>query len=280
MESAATGKGLDEVIHLFQSPMPDNTGLGEVSIGDDFETLADDYDSTGNVGTESEAENVVDDQAKCERDPEEMVDEVALSGQDHEDDEPISEPEGFVDQDDEEAEEAAEVSQHFDEAVVSGVFAPDDDVGDGETSDAGPSGTSPLLAGDEAHDPIGLDFNDDEEIMGNNLAGIEEQFGQDDFADPNATLGATDASTTTTTLKDDGDAALTPEQTVAANAVVDTTLGDFVEQDDLAEIDWRDEPELLLREDETSGAAKRARAEDEIGAEDANSKLSLQFKLD
>lgn len=54
MESAAAGKGLDEVIHLFESPMPNNTSAMDVSsIPQELEELLDEFDSPEEIVPET-----------------------------------------------------------------------------------------------------------------------------------------------------------------------------------------------------------------------------------
>ncbi|KIE00343.1 hypothetical protein MAJ_03581, partial [Metarhizium majus ARSEF 297] len=279
LESASDGKGLDDVIHLFQSAVPRNAGLGDISAGENLSGQLDHDDSSLEDRAVQDVGDVLSDQETGEKDFERLVDEDSLSdqqesvGEDYEEDEPADELEESDPQYGNAMEEPAEVSPHFDEAVVSGALAPEDDVGDGEGDDDQLLGGDSQDAGDEVRDLIDPDFDEPLEVADSNLAVTVEQSTQDDLGDANAKFGATDASTTTTTLKDDGEAASTPVELAALDAIIDqTTVGDLVEQDDLAEIDWGDEAEPHLQDevggDESSGAVKRARGDDGLGVDD------------
>ncbi|KAG8415096.1 hypothetical protein J3458_008976 [Metarhizium acridum] len=279
MESATEGKGLDEVIHLFQSPVPRTAGLRDISAGENLGGQLDHDDSSREDRAVQDVGDVLSDRETGGKHLERLVDEDSLSdqqesiGKDYEEDEAANEPEDSVPQYGNAMEEPAEVSPHFDEAVVSGALAPEDDVGDGEGDDDQLLGGHSEDVGDGVRDLIDPDFDEPLEVSDSNLAVTVEQSTQDDLGDANAKFGATDASTTTTTLKDDGEAASTPVELAALDAIIDqAAVGDLVEQDDVAEIDWGDEAEPHLQDevggDESSGAVKRARGDDGLGVDD------------
>lgn len=288
MESATEGKGLDEVIHLFQSPMPQTTGLTDVSVGDDFDTQLDDYDSAGDdhAAQEQDTGDHADTLATSEQVVGESMDDDAvvdaLDGDDEDDqgDEAVNQAEALTTHDGDEMQKPVEETQSFDEALASGALAPEDDVGDGEENE------EPLHEGEshrldeEANDLLGLDFTEAVDLVDSNLVETGDQIGQDYNGDTNANIGATDASTTTATLNGDGEVTSPPAEFAVIDTGIDeTAIEDAVDQDDLAEIDWRDEEEPQhnneLGGDESFGSVKRARGDDELGAEDNKSKFIL-----
>ncbi|KHO00820.1 uncharacterized protein MAM_01598 [Metarhizium album ARSEF 1941] len=273
MESATEGKGLDEVIHLFQPPVPRTTGLRDISAGENLSSHSDDDHSSLEDHTAQGVGDTLSGQATGGKTSERLVDEDSLSDQegstarDYGDDGPANELEDLVPPYGNAMREPAEVSPLFDEAVASGALAPEDDVGDGEVDeDQVPEGGS-QDPGDEVHDLIDPDFDETLELADSDVAGAVGQSTQDYLEDANAKPCATDASTTTTTLKDDG------EELAALDAMIDqAAVGDLIEQDDGAQIDWGDDAEPRLQDevagDESSSAGKRARGDDGFGSED------------
>ncbi|OAA44849.1 putative protein family UPF0646 [Metarhizium rileyi] len=288
MESATEGKGLDEIAHLFRPPLSRSTDPRDVSVDGNLNTQLDGDDGSDEDcaapeirdGSSGQATPVkplegIGEEAEDEDEDEEdsLPDHQESFAEDYGEDEPANKPGESVTQDDNGIEglEPSDISPHFDEAVVSGTLAPEDDVGDGERDVEQLHDEDAQEAGDEVHNLIGLDFDGLAEAANTNLS---EQFGQDDVESANAMIGGADASTRTTTLKDDGESTGIPAELVALDAIIDeAAVDDVVGQDDLAEIDWRDEAEAHLHDevdgDESSGAVKRARGDDELGADDS-----------
>ncbi|KAG6040529.1 hypothetical protein E4U41_000242 [Claviceps citrina] len=291
MESAAEGKGLEEVIHLFQSPIPHTHGASteDDSVGTQFDEIESAVDG-GSTET-NHVFNVLDANTQ--------ISEVDINDDD------VPHQRELVSGNSPKGEEG----QSEEEILVSGALAAEDDVGDGEeevaeleegtpvvvsrppspvhgASDgdirseegeetAAAATTAVELEQSEADDILGIDFDEPVELTATN--GVDEgqdEVEQQDTHQDKMHAGSNDASTTTTTVKDDA-------ETLSAFAEFDTIDDgtdelmakdkadeEVVEGD---EIDWRDEPETLLNdvdEDGSCNTGKRARCDEENGAED------------
>lgn len=265
MESATGGKGLDEVIHLFDSPLGHGRGIAETSAGDDdFDTQLNDVESADDNEGDS-AENEDHSGSPGDTDDSDVLDTYD-AGMDHD--------EGF---------------QHFDEAAAS---AARQDGGDDEQGEQQEELQQTFLTTDsngnysrrrglfrnqeltlycedyqesDADAFLTGDFDESEDVVENDLEDIDAG----DFTN----LG-TNATSTTTTIEDDGD--VTPA--LADIGIVETehndlTIEDVVEPEDLDEIDWRDDPEAPDDDagESSSTTTKRARGDD-TGAEDEQGK--------
>ncbi|KAK2590233.1 hypothetical protein QQS21_012079 [Conoideocrella luteorostrata] len=271
MESATEGKGLDEVIHLFQSTIRHTAHFAEAFVEDDLDTQLGEYDSAGDDYTTQDVGQESDVLATSEQVVEESSDDhapPALSG-------------------------AAEIQtnyltedQHYDNVVASGALAAEDDVGDGEEVEAEISAADSRqpwrggdvndITGSEANGLLGFDFDESADVISTNAASdVEAKDKQLSPEDANASLGATDASTTTTTMSDDGDATSTPaELDTIDDTANEITAEDAVDHDDLGDIDWRDDAETHhddIDGETSSTAAKRTHDELDV-ADDQNVK--------
>ena len=137
MESATEGKGLDEVIYLFQSPMTHGT-TGNVVADDGFATHSNDQETMGDDhSTQEMGDNVVADGAE-EPDLDETNDQLMLPDEQSDDEERLKEsdhgseqregPAGY----DNDSEVSLEDSNNFDEAMASGALAEAEDARDAQ----------------------------------------------------------------------------------------------------------------------------------------------------
>ncbi|GAB0136695.1 hypothetical protein EsDP_00004988 [Epichloe bromicola] len=298
MESATEGKGLDEVIHLFQSPTPYTHGAdtGDVSVVEDLEAHFDEDESADDEDTTESG------QAPQNLEPTSQVNELDIDK--HE----IPDQQEFVAENDPEG--AAE-SHHLEEDImVSGALAAEDDVGDGEEVDEEAVFADPHLAipvndtndnaaaaeesdgiaavapsadepeRTEAHDVLGTDFDEPVEVTSINGA-IEEEVGQEDTQNEYPHVGVNDTSTMNTTSGSEGQIPYVPAEFDTIDGGADgLVFKDEADEEEVdGEIDWRDDdPETLhdgVSEDTSPNTAKRARGDDENGAEDDQSQSYL-----
>ncbi|KAG5940717.1 hypothetical protein E4U59_002283 [Claviceps monticola] len=310
MESAAEGKGLDEVIHLFQPPMahPHVADTGDDSVTEDIEMQFEEFDS---------AED--DEPMETIHDIDMLYSEAQLNGLNTGDDEVSHQGELISGSSPTGAGEGHQSAE--DEIVVSGALAAEDDVGDGEevvqveeeatfvarstpaahdasdatvgseqSEEAAAAAVVELERG-EADEMLGIDFDDEPlGLTAMNGAGA----GRDEVEHP-VTQYTQDTQHTqqhtqhTQHTNDDEnmDAQVSGVSTTIASFKDDAdiqyaptelgTVNGDADEDAEGEIDWRDdEPETLLDDvDEyaSSNTAKRARSEVENDAgDDQNAK--------
>ncbi|KAG6002990.1 hypothetical protein E4U21_002465 [Claviceps maximensis] len=306
MESAAEGKGLDEVIHLFQGPMtPINgadTGI-DSALDEDIATQLDDIESAYD-GDSTEANHVLD-----VSEPNDQTNEV-----DANDEEAPRQPEVIL----ENSPTGTDESRHLkeEEMVVSDAVAVEDDVGDGQevveeakedereapfvasgsilpANDAGNviirskesedtaavAITAVELERSEADDILGIDFDEPVDSTGINGADAgQDEVEQQDLQIDEMDAGVDEAGTTTAPLKDHVDTSSAPVGFDAVNGSGNELNGSGNElipmdeaNEEVDEIDWRDEPETLVDDfdgDTSPTTAKRARCDDENDAGD------------
>lgn len=303
MESATEGKGLDEVIHLFQSPAPytHGTDTGDVSVEDLEAQFGEDGSADDEDATESG-------QAPPQNlEPTSQVNELDIDAHEIPDQqESVAEngPEGTAE------------SPHLEEDVmVSGALSAEDDVGDGEAVDeeavfADPHLTIPVNDSNhnaataeesdgiaavapsadepertEAHDVLGADFDEPVEVASINGDIEEEEVGQEDTQNEDPHVGVNDTSTMNTTAGNEGQVPYVPAEFDTTNGGADELIfKDEADEEEVdGEIDWRDDdPETLhdgVNEDTSPNTAKRARGDDENGAEDDQSQYCLSFQI-
>ncbi|KAG6119193.1 hypothetical protein E4U14_005696 [Claviceps sp. LM454 group G7] len=310
MESAAEGKGLDQVVHLFEPPMAHAhvADIGDDSVTEDIEMQIGEFDS---------AED--DELMETIHDIDMLYSEAQMNGLNAGDDELSHQGELISGSSPTGAGEGHQSGE--DEIVVSGALAAEDDVGDGEevvqveeettfvarstpaaqdASDAtvgsehsedaaAAAGAAVELERGEADEMLGIDFDDepvDLTVMNGAGAGRDEdehkviqdtQDTQHTNDDENMDAQVNGASTTIPSFKDDVNTQYAPTELGTVSGADELMANDEDDEDAEGEIDWRDdEPETLLDDvDEyaSSNTAKRARCEVENDAgDDQNAK--------
>ncbi|KAL6359494.1 hypothetical protein LRP88_06915 [Fusarium phalaenopsidis] len=258
IESATAGKGLDEVIHLFESPMPAASALMEAdNTVDGLHEELDGFDSAEDEGQPDEAETAEHDEENSREAGLDTDVEVPTAHGDaedeHGDDDVATEPT---------TEPPTNAGTH-DETVTETSYHPDA-VAEDEHSER----NAPVDSEADPFADLELDVgaeDDDEVDLGDNAA-TEEQ-----VVELEAAHATTNDTSTTATLKDEDETG-----SINVDLSVDATEEGTVEktgpneENDLDEIDWRDEPEVDDEGPSTpSAAGKRARGDDdEVDAED------------
>ncbi|KAH7313328.1 hypothetical protein B0I35DRAFT_480024 [Stachybotrys elegans] len=256
VESATAGKGLDEVIHLFGSPMPQGTAnlIADSQAADDYHESLDNYESGleehHSTEDQTEASGGEDDQDQLNAQDEnlEVLDEGATGGEDNVEGSMASSHE-IIQAD---AEAVPEVTQETEEASVTKLDMIEvvDTVGDS--------------------DHYMLHESDHIEVSQPAEAGLDlENQGDTNFAEADVAYGMEststhDTGTTGTMLDDDANVDLTAQAELPATTP--TAHGD-----DMDEIDWREEPEVDVEGiteadadfDTPNASVKRSRTEDE-----------------
>ncbi|KAM5345507.1 hypothetical protein ACJ41O_011369 [Fusarium nematophilum] len=257
IDSATAGKGLDEVIHLFQSPMPASSSILEANKAiDGLHEELDGFDSPAEEDHPSDAQ-----------DP--RLDEEHPEGDDPDADLHPSNDGEEDDQDDHEAETEprAEIRGNAPDLTETILETNNDSdaaaVDDGSEENA-PNGSEPdPFANLELDDSTGLD---DAVDLGDGPAA-----GEHVTVEKAAVHAPTNGTSTTTTLRDEDEAGSINVDLGADVDAEGTTEGvEAVEENDLDEIDWRDQPEANDGGPGTpSAAGKRARGDDDgVDAED------------
>ncbi|KAK7433092.1 hypothetical protein QQZ08_000021 [Neonectria magnoliae] len=266
IESATAGKGLDEVIHLFESPVRAAASALETNTADGNDERLDDFDSPPEEADETSKEDMGDEIGYAE----DGVDlNAAISGNNqdaNEDEQDVNDDEQNAIEGDQDTADDDYIEGHTVEPTSEAVIGADDQAPNVaaieepiELNAHNESESNPL---------INLDLNDSTKIDEVDL----EVDGDADEEDPIdldiGNLGTTNTSTTTT-LKDEGDAgsAIVDAETEMTATVLPDTIEEAGE-DDVGEIDWRDEPEALAIPSTPSAAGKRPRGDDELDVED------------
>ncbi|KAG5934112.1 hypothetical protein E4U53_000762 [Claviceps sorghi] len=301
MESAAEGKGLDEVIHLFQSPMVHVHGADtgdDSAVDEDAATQLDETESADD-GELTEASHVFD-----TFEPDAQINQVDINNA-----EPPRQPATISGSSATAMGESRDLEEE--EIVVSDALAAEDDVGDGEdveqdeqdekeesvvvsrsassahdVSDGiirleGPEETTGVattaveLERSEPDDIIGIDFDEPVELTTMNGADEDgDEVEHHDTQHDEMGAGVHDAETTTASVKDDDDLDILSEPAEmhgAEDGTEEHVPKDKVDEEAEDEIDWRDDAEPLLVHldaDTTSSTTKRARSGDENDAGD------------
>ncbi|RSL44182.1 hypothetical protein CEP53_011347 [Fusarium sp. AF-6] len=259
IESAAAGKGLDEVIHLFESPMPVASLMETDNAVDGLHEELDGFDSPEDEGRLDEVETAEhDDENSGEADVDADI-EVSTTHNnaedEHNDGNDTTEP----------ATEIPADAGTLDETVTETSHHPDA-VAEDENSER----NAPVDSEADPFADLELDVSaedDDEEVDLEDDEVTEEHV----VVESEVAHAGTNDTSTTATLKDEDEAG-----SINVDLSVDATEEGTVEktgpneENDLDEIDWRDEPEVDDEGPSTpSAAGKRARGDDdEADAED------------
>lgn len=258
IDSATAGKGLDEVIHLFESPMPNSTGLLGTNIPvHDFDEPLDEYESPDNI-LESHGDGL---QRQNEHDGE-AEDDAGYSVLDD-----GYQPSPEVDEDyvDAQVDEGNTVgpSVQEEQAEAGGVSLTEITLPETADEDApNDSESNPFLTLEldtEPNDEVGLgsDYGDNDST-------------QNDARDTDGLHAIANTSTTSTLRADDDAASITLD--VGDLAEDDATAtGATVQglEDELEEIDWIEDTDADQEVPYTpSGTGKRGRIDDDADAED------------
>ncbi|EXK37654.1 hypothetical protein FOMG_08302 [Fusarium oxysporum f. sp. melonis 26406] len=281
VESATAGKGLDEVIHLFETPMTAGTSMLETAATiDGVHEELDEFDSP------------IDDEHHSEIDEAENEDEY-LEGEHANPDATGSEGQEFKDQevDDHEvnSQQANNQDGHYeddqdninvatDTQIEISVNASAVDLEDPETAvdsltAADEDGLEQNARADSEIDPFANFELDEEAEFNGDVALGENTETQDEVnvdAEPEPLHAQTNDTSTTTTLQEGEEASSFNVDLGVASATVETAEKSKTDDDDLDEIDWRDEHEPEDQAPSTpSAAGKRARGDDDdVDAED------------
>lgn len=250
VESAASGKGLDEVIHLFQPSLP--------SPNTDTADHTDDYDSPDvDVAQreENEVENNQDDDEEAEDEDEDEEDDNEEEDGDGDDVE--DEVEVEVEIEDEDSEEAeADESETLDLDDLEEPNQP----AQGEEEDP-----DQLLEDEHLDEVVFEEPGASTEITAEDATYFDESLQDEDgnagdgFFGQDVTLIATDFGTA-----DDNAAAEEEDGDLAGDI-----LSSAANEDEMGEIDWQEDDDAEGGEaDGSSVNGKRPRAEDEAGMED------------
>ncbi|KAG5804966.1 hypothetical protein H9Q74_005307 [Fusarium xylarioides] len=287
VESATAGKGLDEVIHLFETPMTAGTSMLETAATidgvheelDEFDSPIDDEHHSNIDEAENEDEYPEDEHAnpnavgsEGQEFKDQEVDDHEVNGQQ------ASNQDGH-DEDDEDGRDninvatetqieisvnASAVDLEDPEAVVDSLTAVDED------------GLEQNARADSEIDPFAnfeLDEEAEEAEFNGDIALEENTETLDEVnadAEPEPLHAQTNDTSTTTTLQEEEEASSFNVDLGAASATVETAEKRKTDDDDLDEIDWRDEHEPEEQAPSTpSAAGKRARGDDDdVNAED------------
>ncbi|EWZ34998.1 hypothetical protein FOZG_12768 [Fusarium oxysporum Fo47] len=281
VESATAGKGLDEVIHLFETPMTAGTSMLETAATiDGVHEELDEFDSP------------IDDEHHSEIDEAENEDEY-LEGEHANPDATGSEGQEFkgqeVDDHEVNSQQANNQDGHYeddqdninvatDTQIEISVNASAVDLEDPETAvdsltAADEDGLEQNARADSEIDPFANFELDEEAEFNGDVALGENTETQDEVnvdAEPEPLHAQTNDTSTTTTLQEEEEASSFNVDLGVASATVETAEKSKTDDDDLDEIDWRDEHEPEDQAPSTpSAAGKRARGDDDdVDAED------------
>ncbi|KAK7403259.1 hypothetical protein QQX98_010993 [Neonectria punicea] len=274
IESATAGKGLDEVIHLFESPVRAAASALETNTADGNDERLDDFDSPPDEADEISKEDMGDEIDYAE-DGVDLNASISGNNQDaNEDEQDVNEDEQDVNDDEQNANEGDQdtadddyIEGHTVEPTSEDVIGADDHASDVAAIEQ-PIGTN---AHDESESNplINLELDDGTKIEDEVDLEVDSDADEENPIDLDVGNLGTSNTSTTTTLKDEGDAG-----SAIVDAVTETTatvLPDKIEEageDDVGEIDWRDEPEALEIPSTPSAAGKRPRGDDELDVED------------
>ncbi|KAJ4264786.1 hypothetical protein NW762_005029 [Fusarium torreyae] len=268
IESATAGKGLDEVIHLFESPMPAGTSVLDTGVTiDDVHEELDKFDSPVDEERPGEAKGAEADDEYPEEEHT-NADTSALEGQEVDDHEGDSHGEDGHEQDGQYDKEVSAGTETEIPADASIAEANPVAVDETDTVAADEGFEQNARAGSEIDPFANLELDEgvnDDIDLGDS---IEAQEGVN--VESEAVRGQTNDTSTTTTLQGEEEAASVNVDLGAGSVEVETAEKDNSGENDLDEIDWRDEPEADDDEPSTpSAAGKRSRGDDDdVDAED------------
>ncbi|KAF9773812.1 hypothetical protein IL306_008289 [Fusarium sp. DS 682] len=287
IESATAGKGLDEVIHLFETPMTAGTSMLETAATiDDVHEELDEFDSP----VDDEHQGEVD---EAEIDDEYPEDEHANS------DAPASESPEFKDQK-VEGHEADDQDGHgtddrdnFDVATETHIEVPpnasavdlDPEAAVDTFTAAVDEGLEQNARADSEIDPFAnLELDEDAEFNGDvaleENAETREEVDVD--AEPETIRAQTNDTSTTTTLQEEEEASAFHVDLGEASTTAETAEKSKTDNVDLDEIDWRDEHEAEDQGPTTPATVgKRTRGDDDdLDAEDEQGTIKKMPEYD
>ncbi|KAF4428248.1 hypothetical protein FACUT_9479 [Fusarium acutatum] len=284
VESATAGKGLDEVIHLFETPMTAGTSMLETAATidgvheelDEFDSPIDDEHHSDIDEAENEDEYLEDEHAnpnaigsegqvfKDQEVDDHEVDGQQASNQDGHDEDDRDNINVATETQIEISVNASAVDLEDPEAAVDSLTAADED--DLEQNARADSEIDPFAN-------FELD-EEAEEAESNGDVALEENTETHDAvnadAEPEPLHAQTNDTSTTTTLQEEEEASSFNVDLGVVSATVETAEKRKTDNDDLDEIDWRDEHEPEDQAPSTpSAAGKRARGDDDdVNSED------------
>ncbi|KAJ4021675.1 hypothetical protein NW752_004683 [Fusarium irregulare] len=262
IESAAAGKGLDEVIHLFETPATVDASILETAATidgvheelDEFDSPVDEYpdEEQSRDGEHNEGDEVeVDDEYST-------VEPTSLGTSVPGAQEAVSH-EGDV-QDDYEVNAETGVELPTDASAGEALL---EVVEDADAATENENHEQNAHAASDVDPFANLELDDDAEVNGNVILEATEQTEQDCLVETEAISAQTNGTSTTTTLQEEEEAAAFNIDLGEVSTEVEVTGNVDVEENDLNEIDWRDEPEADDQGPTTpSAAGKRSRDDD------------------
>lgn len=274
VESATAGKGLDEVIHLFETPMTAGTSMLETAATidgvheelDEFDSPIDDEHHSDINEAENEDEYLEDEHGNPNAIGSEGQEFKDQEVDDHEvDDQQASNQDGH-DEDDRDNINVATETQIEISANAPAVGSEDPEAVDEDSLEQNARADSEV-------DPF-ANFELDEEAEFNGDIALEDNIETQDEVnadvEPEPLRAQTNDTSTTTTLQEEEEASSFNVDLGEASATVETAEKRKTDDDDLDEIDWRDEHEPEDQGPSTpSAAGKRPRGDDDDGnAED------------
>ncbi|KAF4987728.1 hypothetical protein FGRMN_10195 [Fusarium graminum] len=326
IESATAGKGLDEVIHLFETPMNAVTGMLETSATiDGIHDELDEFDSPIDEDHHDATDRVADDQYPQD----EHLEDEQPEGEHFEDEHPLDEQPEDEQPEDEQPEDEQPEDEHFEDEHPLDEHLQDDDLLQDESTHPDEAAPKDQGVADYEADGEEADDHDDHQVTAEthngiqldaptiqanlgatgqtdtvaDLDGLERNARADSEIDPfvnleldedaelngdvvdeektEAAVGVSvetdeacaqtvDMTTTTTTLQEEEEAASFHVDLGATSPQAEMAKKAVSGENDLDEIDWRDEPDADDQEPTTpSAAGKRSRGDDDdVGAED------------
>ncbi|KAI9167372.1 LOW QUALITY PROTEIN: glutamic acid-rich protein [Paramyrothecium foliicola] len=263
VESATAGKGLDEVIHLFASPMPHgNRVVAEATRAED------NYDHNLDIYESAEDMKETEHTDLEENDDNQATEEFDTTG--HED---LQTQANRDDQDGahQDSQTPASATHQQTDIVETGLTDAEPESVPNDTQELGHTqsklGANISLESDD--NLSGAQNHEGIELAGHNDDHSPDKEAEVDIASSEAGLAPEIAieTSTTNTLDENADA-----ESLAADVDLDFTADPEIAQeglDELAEIDWRHEADDLDAPGDTlPGAGKRPRADDELSIDD------------
>ncbi|CVL01224.1 uncharacterized protein FMAN_10400 [Fusarium mangiferae] len=278
VESATAGKGLDEVIHLFETPMTAGTSMLETAATiDGVHEELDEFDSP----IDDEHHSDID---EAENEDEYLEDEhsnptvIGSEDQEFKDQEVNGQQAGHQDGHDDGRDNINVITETQIEISVnaSAVDLEDPEAAVDSLTAADEDSLEQNARADSEIDPFAnfeLDEEAEEAEFNGDVALEENTETQDEVyadAEPEPLHAQTNDTSTTTTLQEEEEASTFNVDLGVESATVETAEKRKPDDDDLDEIDWRDEHEPEDQAPNTpSAAGKRARGDDDdVNAED------------
>lgn len=263
IESAAAGKGLDEVIHLFETPATVDASILQTAATidgvheelDEFDSPVDEYpdeeQSRDGEHNETDEAKVNDEYSTAE--PTSLNTSVpgAQEAVSHEGDA----------EDDYEVNAETRVESPTEASVVEALL---EVVEEADATTENENHEQNARAASDVDPFANLELDDEAEVNGNIILEVAEQTEQDCLVETEAISAQTNGTSTTTTLQEEEEAAAFNIDLGEVSTEAEVTGNVDVEENDLNEIDWRDEPEADDQGPTTpSAAGKRSRDDDD-----------------